>query len=171
MVNMNSIKSKFHNIELIEYGVIEPNNGRMLYEVDLKINDELVTDRFFDKNWCHINMYSTYEPDSPDGRFFFVPKESGGFLLDTLNNFSVIGLPNKALSAAKFIGNAYFNERLFLVYRDEVVVLNLLTFKETIHHFPNQTVKWVNPVDAQRFELRYCESGSREEKSLFMAFE
>ena len=168
---MDSIKSKFHNIELIEYGVVEPNNGRMLYEVDLKINGELVTERYFDKNWRHIHLYSKYEPDSPDGRFFFVPKEGGGFVLDTLNNLAVIGLPYKALSAATYIGNAYFNERLFLVYRDEVVVFSLLTQQATVYDFPHRNVKWVNPIDAQQFEVRYMESGSREEKSLTIAFE
>ena len=107
----------------------------MLYEVDLKINGELVTERCFDKGWRHINIYSVCEPDSPDGRFFFVPKESGGFVLDVLDNFSVIGLPGKALSAAKFIGNTCFNERLSLVYRDEVVVLNLMSLETTTHDF------------------------------------
>jgi hypothetical protein len=133
----------------------------MLYEVDLKINGELVTERYFDKGWRHINIYSVCEPDSPDGRFFFVPKESGGFVLDFLNNFSVIGLPGKALSAAKFIGNTYFNERLFLGYRDELVVLNLLTLETTTHNFSQQTVKWVNPLDAQQFEVRLSGSNAR----------
>lgn len=164
-------KSKFHDIELIEYGVVEPNNGRMLNEIDLKINGELVTQRYFSDNWHHIHLYKEYEPDSPDGRFFFVPKEGGGFLLDTLNNFSVIGLPYKALSAASYIGNAYFNERLFLVYRDEVVVTHLLTQKSTVHEFLHQRVKWVEPIDAQQFKVCYYESGSWEEKSLLVAFE
>lgn len=168
---MNSVKSKFHDIELIEYGVVEPNNGRMLYEVDLKINGEVVTDRYFDRNWRHTHLYNVYEPDSPDGRFFFVPKEGGGFLLDTLNNFAVIGLPYKALSAAKFIGNAYFNERLFLVYRDEIVVFELLTKKKTVHELPHQSVQWVKPIDAQQFEVRYLDGNSREEKVLAIAFE
>ncbi|HEX8327085.1 MAG TPA: hypothetical protein VF629_06070 [Hymenobacter sp.] len=168
---MDSTKSKFHDIELIEYGVVEPNNGRMLSEVDLKINGEVVTERYFSDNWHHIHLYSTYEPDSPDGRFFFVPKEGGGFLLDTFNNFSVIGLPYKALSAASYIGNAYFNGRLFLVYRDEIAVIDLITQKSTVHELPHQRVKWVKPVDAQQFEVCYYETGSWVEKSLSMALE
>ena len=167
---MNSIKSKFHNIELIEYGVVEPNNGRMLYEVELKINDEVVTERYFDKSWPYINMYSAYEPDSPDGRFFFVPKESGGFVLDALHNFSVIGLPGKALSAAKYIGNTYFGNRLFLVYRDEIAVLDLGSLEAATHDFSHHAVTWVRPIDEHRFEVCYVEAGTREEKSLPVAF-
>ena len=167
---MDSTKSKFHDIELIEYGVVEPNNGRMLYEVDLKINGEVVTERYFSDHWHHIHLYSKYEPDSPDGRFFFVPKEGGGFLLDTLNDFAAIGLPYKALSAASYIGNVYFNERLFLVYRDEVMVTHLTTQESIVHKFSHQQVKWVNPIDAQQFEVCYYEAGSRAEKSLVLAF-
>lgn len=163
-------KSKFHDIELIEYGIVEPNNGRMLCEVDLKINGELVTENYFQSNWHHIHLYHKYEADSPDGRFFFVPGEGGGFLLDALNNFSVVGLPYKALSAASYIGNAYFNDRLFLIYQDEVVVFHLPTRESIIHAFHHQRVKWVEPIDAQQFKLSYYDQGSWEEKSQVIAF-
>jgi hypothetical protein len=165
-----STKSAFHNIELIEYGVVEPNNGRMLYEIDLKINDEVVTDRYFSRGWHHINIYRIYEPDSPDGRFFYVPAEGGGFLLDVPNNFSVIGLSGKALSAAKYIGNLFFSGKMFLVYTDEVVVFDMLTLKVTTHDFPTHNVQMVRPIDTQQFAVIYFESGSWEEKSLAVAF-
>lgn len=164
------MKSKFHNIELIEYGVVEPNNGRLLYEIDLKINGEVVTDRYFSRNWHHINIYRIYEPDSPDGRFFYVPAESRGFLLDVPNNFAVIGMPGKALSAANYIGNLFFTERMFLVYRDEVVMFDLQTLKTTTYDFPNHNVQIVRPVDAQQFQVVYFEDGSREEKTLVVGF-
>jgi hypothetical protein len=168
---MYSTKSKFHDIELIEYGVVEPNNGRMLSEVDLKINGAVVTARYFSASWHHVHLYEKYEPDSPDGRFFFVPKEGGGFLLDTHHDFMVIGLPYKALSAASYIGNAYFADRLFLVYRDEVVVFHLVTQKPTIQAFPRHRVKWVKPINTHQFELSYYEAGTWVEKTVAVAFE
>ena len=157
-------KSKFHAIELIEHGWVEPNNGRMLNEVDIKINGEIVTNRYFSSGWNHTVMLSHYEPDSPDGRYFFVPKESGGFLLDTQNNFSVIGLGSHSVTASTSIGNTYFNDRIFVVYRDEVVVKHLLTMEEAIYDFSDIQVGWVGPIDEQHFELRYSDKGSWEEK-------
>jgi hypothetical protein len=170
MSSPHIVRSKFHEIELIEYGWVEPNNGRMLNEVDLKINGKLVTDRYFSWGWNHTVMMSHYEPDSPDGRFFFVPKESGGILLDTQNDFSVIGIGSHSLTAATSIGNTYFNDRIFVVYRDEVVVKHLLTMEETIYDFGDIRVGWVRPIDEQQFELIYSDEGSWEEKKRVIRF-
>lgn len=170
MSSPNIIRSKFHAIELIEYGWVEPNNGRMLNEVDLKINGEIVTDRYFSRGWNHTVILSHYEPDSPDGRYFFVPMESGGILLNTQNNFSVVELGSNSMTASTSIGNTYFNDRIFVVYRDEVVVKHLLTLEQTIYDFSDIRVGWVRPIDEQEFELRYSDKGSWEEKKRLIKF-
>ena len=170
MPSPNITKSKFHEIELIKHGWVEPNNGRMMDEVDLKINGEIVTDRYFSRGWNHTVIMSHYEPDSPDGRFFFLPKESGGVLLDTQNNFSVIGIGSNSVTAATVIGNTYFNDRIFVVYSDEVVVKHLLTMEQTIYDFSDIQVGWVRPMDEQQFELRYSDKGAWQEKSRVIKF-
>lgn len=170
MSSPHIVKSKFHEIELIEYGWVEPNNGRMLNEVDLKINGEVVTDRYFSRGWNHTVMMRHYEPDSPDGRYFFVPAESGGMLLDTQSNFSAVGLGSNSITAATAIGNTYFNDRILVVYRDEVVVKHLHTMAQTIYDFNDIQVGWVGPIDEQQFELRYFDKGSWEEKRRVIKF-
>ncbi|UOQ54779.1 hypothetical protein [Hymenobacter cellulosivorans] len=159
---MHSVKSKFHDIELIHYGCVEPNNGRMLWEVDLKINGELVTKKYFG-GWNYTDMAEKYEPDSPDGRFFFIPEEGGGFVLDTLHNFQPIGISCQGPSAATFRGNVYSEKYLFLVHTREVILFDLTTLTQRRLAFPELSIRWIRPLDATRFELLYRDSDTRQE--------
>lgn len=154
---MHSITSKFHDIELIQYGVVEPHNGRMLWEVDLKINGQLVTENYFG-GWKYTDMAEPYEPDSPDGRYFFVPAEGGGFVLDTQQNFKSTGIRCKGPSAATFKGNLYFNNLLILVHRNEVILFDLPTQTQTSLNFPACSVLWVKPLIESQVEVIYTTS-------------
>ncbi|PJJ58610.1 hypothetical protein [Hymenobacter chitinivorans] len=159
---MHSIKSKFHDIELIHYGCVEPNNGRMLWEVDLKINGELVTEKYFG-GWPRTDMPDKYEPDSPDGRFFFIAEEGGGFVLDTHHDFKAIGFSCLGPSAATFRGNIYSDRYLFLVHYHEVILFDLTTLTQRSLAFPDLGVRWIRLLDDSRFEILYQDPETRQQ--------
>ena len=151
---MNVIKSDFHDIVLIQYGVIEPNNGRMLWEVDLKINGELVTEKYFG-NYPHTDIGQHNQPDSPDGRYFFIAREGGGFVLDTQRDFAAIYIRCKGQSASSFRGNLYFGKWLILVHNHEVILFDQLTQTQSSLDFPDKYILWVNPVSEHELEISY----------------
>ncbi|RZK28125.1 MAG: hypothetical protein EOO63_11940 [Hymenobacter sp.] len=162
---MHSVKSAFHDIELIHYGVVEPNNGRMLWEVDLKINGQLVTKEYFG-DWPYTTIGNRYAAESPDGRFFFVSSEGGGFVLDAQRNFKVLGITYRGLSAATFQGNLYDGDWLIIVHRNEVIMFNLLTGKQHSLDFPQVRVHWVSPLNDQQLRIIYSDPGSFRRKSM-----
>jgi hypothetical protein len=164
---MYSIKSAFHDIELIQYGVVEPNNGRMLWEVDLKVNGQVVTKKYFG-DWPHTTIGNRYTAESPDGRFFFVSREGGGFVLDAERNFKALNITYRGLSASTFQGNRYDGDWLLIVHRNELITFNLLTGKQHSLDFPQVSVHWVSPVDDQQLRIIYSEPGSIRRKSMLV---
>ena len=171
MSEPHSRKSEFHDIELIYLGWVEPNNGRMLNAVDLKINGELVTYKYFSWDWNYTALCSRYHPDSPNGQFFFLPSEGGGALIDTSNNYSAIGLHCTSKYASTMIGNTYFNDRIFVVHQDEVTVMHLPTLQQKIYEFKEIAVSWVSPIDDKQFELSYYDGISDEKQTQVVRFD
>ena len=162
---MYSVKSAFHDIELIQHGVVEPNNGRMLWEVDLKINGQLVTEKYFG-NWLYTTMGDRYTAESPDGRFFFISREGGGLVLDAQRNFKALGIAYRGLSASTFQGNRYDGDWLIIVHRNEVIMFDLLEGKQYSLDFPLVSVHWVSPIDDQQLRIIYTDKDSVRRKSM-----
>lgn len=165
---MYSIKSKFHDIELLQHGCVEPNNGRMLWEVDLKINGELVTNKYFG-GWNYTDMADKYTPDSPDGRFFFVPAESVSFVIDTQHDYKATGITCQGPSASTFRGNLYSEHYLFLVHYHEVILFDLRTLTQKTLPFPDLSIRWIRLLDAYQIEVIYQDHATRQDVSLLVA--
>jgi hypothetical protein len=120
----SSFESKFHDIKLVVTGSDEPNNGRMLWTADIYINGKLQTEKYFG-SWNRLNWrLDSYVMDSIDGRYIFIPAESGGFLVDTATH-EKISLPYKELSTIKFLKNDFTKDSLVITYTDEVVKIKL----------------------------------------------
>ncbi|TAH20103.1 MAG: hypothetical protein EAZ08_06840 [Cytophagales bacterium] len=113
-------------LKLSIIGEVEPNNGRMLYQVSLHIDNQEVTKEYFG-SWNYINFYlDRYVPSSSDGKWLYIPKEGDHFLIDT-QNLEKIMLPNLYLSALTFIGNYFHKHYLLVLGREEIIQKNLLT--------------------------------------------
>ncbi|MGI4874511.1 MAG: hypothetical protein ACRYFX_25420 [Janthinobacterium lividum] len=164
---MESTKSAFHDIELIRLGWAEPNNGRLLWEVDLKINGQVVTERYFG-TWHYTDIGEKYAADSPDGRYFFVPREDVSFVIDTLHDFAPIGISCKGPSASTFRGNFYFDKWLILVHFHEIILFDLLTQQQHSLDFPNLTIWWATPLNAHQLEVSYTEKAASDRASLII---
>lgn len=125
-------------LELILGELVEPNNGRMLYEVLLYLENEDITKKYFD-NWNFINsQIDRYSAISSDKRWIYIPKEGDHFLIDT-NSLEKKLLPTLTLSAATFVGNYFLENYLIILGQIEVVQKNLLT----------NTTKVLKQVDKQ----------------------
>ncbi|MCB9033891.1 MAG: hypothetical protein H6553_08645 [Chitinophagales bacterium] len=104
--------------------IVEPNNGRMLYEVTLTLNNTDVTQKYFD-NWQCINFnLSAYEGQSNDYPFIYIPKETHHFLINT-NTLEKIDLPSLYLSTVNFISNQFNNQYLTIHSINEVQIVDL----------------------------------------------
>ena len=135
------IKSQFHDITLELTGRDEPNNGRDLHTCDLRINGKLENFKYFD-DWNRLNLQlDKLAFDSVDGRYVYVPAESGGFLIDT-TTFSKVQLPYKSLSTLTFKGNLFSKDILVIIYSDEIMVFNTSQATSTQFKFPAGNVIW-----------------------------
>ncbi|WP_276483536.1 hypothetical protein [Paraflavitalea pollutisoli] len=107
-------------LELACIDIAEPNNGRMLYEVKLSLNDTDVTKKYFG-SWSYINMnLSEYTPVSADKKWIYIPNESNHFLInaDTLEK---VELP----TAAFFKANQFTDDYLLVHTSGSIVSRNL----------------------------------------------
>ncbi len=104
---------------------VEPNYGRLVWEVALSINGRDVTSNYFRwENYVHYDL-ERYNPLSPDQKYFFIPDESQSFVILTSSSRK-IQLPRG--ESGHFIGNSYYGNYLLCVYTQEVVLINLTNF-------------------------------------------
>ncbi|GAA4151057.1 hypothetical protein GCM10022217_04580 [Chryseobacterium ginsenosidimutans] len=131
--------------------IVEPNNGRMLYKVDLFLNNKNVTEEYFGK-WNYINFYLTqYSPNNND--WIYIPKEGEHFLIK-ISTLEKVELPYIPLSAATFIKNIFVHDYLIILCSDQIIFKNLI----------NETVIKIDKgeKDAYFNELSILDSGKIE---------
>jgi hypothetical protein len=140
--------------------IIEPNNGRMLYKIDLFLNDKKVTEEYFG-NWNYINFYLTqYSPSNND--WIYIPKEGEHFLIK-ISTLEKVELPYIPLSAATFIKNIFVNDYLIILFSDKVILKNLIN--EAIRTIDKDEkdayFKELNVLDSGKIELKLSDSSSK----------
>ncbi|MDJ0367434.1 hypothetical protein QMK33_19980 [Hymenobacter sp. H14-R3] len=160
--------SKLHAVDLTYLGIIEPNNGRMLWDVELRIKDQLVTEKYLG-SWPTVTIGNHNESESPDGRFFFIPTESGGVVIDAEQDFKPNHISCKGQGASSFIGNFYDDNWLIIVHRNEVILFDLLTLQQHSLDFPSVSVWWAVSVDDQHLRITYREPGGKEDKEMVVS--
>lgn len=127
-----TFNSEFHDIKLVITGSDEPNNGRMLWVADIYVNAKIETEKYFG-SWNRLNRNLDGKVmDSIDGRYIFIPAESGGFLIDTTSH-EKISLPYKEISTIKFLKNEYSKDSLVITYTDESVSVRLDELEKNNH--------------------------------------
>ena len=114
----------------------EPNNGRMLYEVKLSLDEADLTQQYFD-GWNYINTaLDRYILISHDKKWIYIPKEGDHFLInaDTLEKTA---LPPLELSATSFIGNAFIGDFLLVMGSEQMISKNLHTGSTAVLERPD----------------------------------
>lgn len=117
---------------------LEPNSGRQVWETTLMINNQDVTEKYF--NWGSYVEFDLrkYQPLSTDQKYFFVPAEGQGFLIQT-DTFKKIKLPTIQSS---FVGNSYHKDYLLCAHAQRILLVNLknlvtnqISFFESVYDF------------------------------------
>lgn len=100
---------------------LEPNYGRQVWETCLSINGQDVTEKYFGWNSYVEFDLRKYQPLSVDQKYFFVPKEGQGFLIET-STLKKIELPT---IQSFFLGNSYHQDYLLCAYIQRILLVNL----------------------------------------------
>ncbi|MES2132579.1 MAG: hypothetical protein V4506_09520 [Bacteroidota bacterium] len=155
-----TLASIHHDIKIELTGWDEPNNGRMLHVADLYINGQNANETYF-KDWNRLDQrLEKYTMDSVDGKFVFVPSESGGFLINGLN-LEQIKLPYKGISTVTFLGNSFHDNLLLLIHSDEIIIVNLLNHVSTRVPFPEENIHWAELNDKKDLLVTYYDKNSQ----------
>ncbi len=160
---IETLASKHHDIKIELTGWDEPNNGRMLHIADIFINGKNANEKYF-KDWNRLDQrLEKYTMDSGDGKFVFIPSESGGFLINGLT-YEQIELPYKGISTVTFLGNSFYNNLLLLIHFDEIIIFNLLNHVSTRIHFPEENINWAELNDKEDLLITYYNKDTRSQK-------
>lgn len=102
---------------------VEPNNGRMLYKVNLFLDDKNITEEYFD-SWNYIAFYlNQYSPSNDE--WIYIPKEGQHFLVK-ISSLEKISLPEVPLFAASFIKNIFVDHYLIVLCNNQIICKNLV---------------------------------------------
>jgi len=118
--------SAFNNrVSLVLLNADEPNNGRMLWGVELLVDSEELGSKLTDF-WNYISYsLERFEFQSPNEKFIFVPFEKYGYLLElnneSINHYKLL----KGDSWFKF--NVFSNDFLAIFYHGSAYTVNLLS--------------------------------------------
>lgn len=137
----------------------EPNNGRMLWKVNIELYGENINHKLFKNGWNYIN----YEIDNlqisdDENKFYYIPVEGTPKLIKRSSN-EIIDLKFKALSTASFLGNKFLNTFLLEVFDNEIIITNLENF--THYSFKpdkNESIDSINIIDSFYFEVQTFQS-------------
>jgi hypothetical protein len=126
----------------------EPNNGRMLWKVEVKLDNKSIDHLLFSNNWHYINFeidHWTLHDDACE--FFYIPAEGTSKLL-VKNSLLVISLPYQPISTITFWGNLFFEDKLIEIYQNLMVITDLIHFKSTIKNYSSKAILSDTRVDA-----------------------
>ncbi|MDF2192760.1 hypothetical protein [Paraflavitalea sp. CAU 1676] len=132
----------------------EPNNGRMLYKVTLKLGELDVTEKYFG-GWNYINFnLDQYQPVSPDQTWIYIPQEGDHFLINA-NTLEKILLAYVPLSAATFKSNHFIENTLLIINSNKIIAKNLDTGKEYLLEQPDNSTyfKAASILDQRKIQL------------------
>lgn len=147
-------------------GWAEPNNGRMLWKVDVFFDNQLINDKVFKNGWNYLNeKINQLDLEDDSNLHYFIPSEGNSRLIVS-NTMKVIDLHYKGVSTSKFIGNQFTFNRLLVIYSDQLIITFLSNYQSIYfdknfngHIFKAEliseneiSVQYYNVVDKERIE-------------------
>lgn len=152
---METFSSKDQKYLLQTIGYHEPNNGRELKEVKV-FKDGNDISSVLSGNWNYINYRTDkYQFNSDNSEFVYISFEGHPKLIKTKDD-KILDLPYQPLSTVRFIGNKFENNYLIEVYRDEIVLTDLVILKpKQIKINDLTTIEWVDFIDKETLRIKY----------------
>jgi hypothetical protein len=106
----------------------EPNNGRMLWQVDVFVANTLINDKIFSNDWNYINNeINRLQLNDLNNEFYYLPVEGKSKLINSKTN-AIIDLPFYSASTVRFYGNKFQHNMLIEVYIDIIVLTSIIDF-------------------------------------------
>lgn len=107
-------------IEFINWA--EPNNGRMLWQVNVLLDNISINDKLFPNGWNYINYeINRLQLNDLNNDFFYLPVEGKSKLINSKTNH-VIDLPFYTASTVRFYGNKFQFNNLIEIYNDTIIL-------------------------------------------------
>ena len=151
MKSVESTNSEF-KIEFIE--AIEPNNGRMLWKVNLFRNDINVNSQVFKNDWNCLN-YSLKLWEFENSEWYYLPIEGESVLINK-DTFQISELKYQNVSTARFKGNKIDKDKLIEVFTDSISITNTKTKKNIeIDWKLKGILKSIKLINDNEIEIRY----------------
>lgn len=143
----------------------EPQNGRMLWQVDVRHQGENINQKIFGGDLNYINLkINKWELEDEQERFYFIPVEGISKLI-VKANFEVISLLYKAGSTVRFRGNKFQFGHLIQIWSDEIVLTNLESFKSIKLKWKKEGyIIWAEMINTNEIKVDSCivQNGKRE---------
>ena len=107
----------------------EPNNGRMLWKVDITFRGASINPQVFEGDWPYFNQaVDHWRLEDEAQRFFYLPVEGRSKLIRR-EDFKVIALPWQPASNMRFEGNRFEHGKLLEIFNDQLVLTDLRTLQ------------------------------------------
>lgn len=119
--------SKDGKLQVQALGLVEPNNGRMLWEVEVFYEEVNLNEFIFPKGWSYLNFNLTgWVLEDEKSHFFYIPVETQSILINA-KTLAIYKLSVQSLSTAGFEGNYFKDGFLVEIYEDVKIMTNLKT--------------------------------------------
>lgn len=128
-MHRDPIVSNDQRLQIIFLDSREPNNGRMLWEVEVRLDSKPINNLLFKDKWNYINFQTESLQISDGGnQFYYIPVEESAKLICSSNG-EVKQLKYQPTSTSKFKGNKFSDSQLMEIFDDEITLTNLGSFK------------------------------------------
>ncbi len=144
---------------------IEPNNGRMLWKVNLLRNEINVNSQIFKNEWNYLN-YSLKLWEFESSNWYYLPIEGESVLVDK-ETFKTEKLKYQNVSTARFKGNKFHSNKLIEIFTDSILVTNTRTKQNIqIDWKLKGILKAIKLANDNEIEIRYEDTDIEELKVL-----
>ena len=127
----------------------EPNNGRMLWVVDVILNKININDKIFGNKWNCLN-YDLTLWELENSNYYYLPRESKAIILKK-DSVETIELKYQNVSTIRFEGNIFHKHWLIEIFKDSIELTNLLTLR-------NRKIEWIKKGNLKSIEIDKSEN-------------
>ncbi|MFN8115768.1 MAG: hypothetical protein U0W65_06610 [Bacteroidia bacterium] len=111
----------------------EPNNGRMLWKVNVLFKNKNINDKVFENNWNYINeSFTKLDLVDITRRYYYIPSEGHSTLYDSMVS-STHKINYKGTSTNNFKQNKFHEKLLIEIFSDTIQYLDIET--KNLFHF------------------------------------
>ncbi|MEM6321689.1 MAG: hypothetical protein AAF960_28780 [Bacteroidota bacterium] len=165
--------SKSGDLRLKNLTYSEPNNGRMLWRMDVYHQDQNINSQLFSEGWNHLNFsIEQLMLEDEKKQYLYVPAEGDTFIIRKADN-KLFRLPYVGTAGNSYVGNVFVGKKLVEVYSHQLKLTNLRTMDTFL--YPTQLKGRITAIklvgkDRIGFEYYDTESSQRKKRNKVVRF-